>query len=331
MSRIRVAKHLELRRGIHQAFERPRSNRDDNLNRLRRPRKTAVRAVQASLPSSPFIYDSRLYCPIECVPSDGFHEVTAEDESRRDIINKILDIFASVLSVDKKLTHKDNFYHHGGYSLLATRVTSLIRRDLVPPPFTAHHTSYGQRVGGVFETLKAQATHSAVLFAFPFIGGDLDMLPRVVNRLDNVKLGIATYGITPEPGRRLNTLDQMAKAYAESIAQVAGSMTCVLVETTHLIIFDALHLPKFREFHMGDNDFATAFGVYLCKVWFGPDLDFAQQSSKNAVIQAVIDTKLTWHDVPSLIALARQHVALPPWVTDADLALRISLWLTAMT
>ncbi|QRV78669.1 AMP binding enzyme [Ceratobasidium sp. AG-Ba] len=288
---------------------------------------------------------------------------TAEDESRRDIINKILDIFASVLSVDKKLTHKDNFYHHGGYSLLATRVTSLIRRDLgVPLPFTAiitHPTA--SELAEFVETLKAQATHSvqlpphviplqpvgfipkpkAVLFAFPFIGGDLDMLPRVVNRLDNVKLGIATYGITPEPGRRLNTLDQMAKAYAESIAQVAGSMTCVLVgwcyggmiaskaltylpeETTHLIIFDALHLPKFREFHMGDNDFATAFGVYLCKVWFGPDLDFAQQSSKNAVIQAVIDTKLTWHDVPSLIALARQHVALPPWVTDADLALRI--------
>ncbi|CAE6469083.1 unnamed protein product [Rhizoctonia solani] len=53
-----------------------------------------------------------------------------EDESRREIIEGILDIFA--------LSPIDNFYHCGGHSLLATRATSLIRRKFdVPLPFTA--------------------------------------------------------------------------------------------------------------------------------------------------------------------------------------------------
>ncbi|KAG8794003.1 hypothetical protein FRC12_000878 [Ceratobasidium sp. 428] len=296
--------------------------------------------------------------------SDKGAEWSAEDESRRETIESILDIFATVLSVGRKLTHKDSFYECGGHSLLATRVTSLIRRKLeVPLPFTAiiTHPTAGELAEFV-ETLKLQSARSlelpphivplqpagfirkpkAILFAFHFIGGDLDMLPRVVNQLDNAELGIVTYGIAPEPDHKLSSLEKMSKAYAESIAQIAGSTPCILVgwcfgamiackaslylpeATTHLIIFDAIHISMFGSFDMDEADFAKAFGEYLCKVWFGPGLQSAELSGeKAAVIQAVVDAKLDWHDIPSLVALARRHVILPPWVTDADLALRI--------
>ncbi|KAG8723097.1 hypothetical protein FRC09_004750 [Ceratobasidium sp. 395] len=296
--------------------------------------------------------------------SDKGTEWSAEEESRRETIETILDIFTTVLSVGRKLTHKDRFYECGGHSLLATRVTSLIRRKLeVPLPFTAiitHPTA--SELAEFVETLKLQSARSlelpphiiplqpagfirkpkAILFAFHFIGGDLDMLPRVVNQLDNVELGIVTYGIAPEPDYKLNSLEKMSKAYAESIAQVAGSTPCILVgwcfgamiackaslylpeATTHLIIFDAIHISMFGSFDMDEADFAKAFGEYLCKVWFGPGLQSAELSGeKAAVIQAVVDAKFDWHDIPSLVALARRHVILPPWVTDADLALRI--------
>ncbi|KAG8719029.1 hypothetical protein FRC08_003831 [Ceratobasidium sp. 394] len=291
-------------------------------------------------------------------------EWTDEDESRRETIEAILSIFTNVLSVDRKLTHRDNFYDCGGHSLLATRVTSLIRRNLgVPLPFTAiitHPTA--SELAEFVETLRLQSARSislpphviplqpagfiskpkAMVFAFPFIGGDLDMLPRVVNQLDNVKLGLVTYGLVPEPGRKLNSLEKMAKTYAESIAQLAGSMPCILVgwcfggmiaskaslylpkETTYLVLFDVMHISIAGRFQMDGADFAKAFAEYLCKVWFGPGLQSAEKSGeKAAVVQAVLDAKLDWHDLPSLVALARRHVVLPPWVTDDDLAQRI--------
>ncbi|KAG8790330.1 hypothetical protein FRC12_012157 [Ceratobasidium sp. 428] len=276
------------------------------------------------------------------VTSDKGAEWSAEEESRRETTESILDIFATVLSVGRKLTHKDSFYECGGHSLLATRVTSLIRRKLgVPLPFTAiitHPTA--SNLAEFVETLKLQSARSlelpphiiplqpagfirkpkAVLFAFHFIGGDLNMLPHY----------------------KLNSLEKMSKAYAESIAQVAGSTPCILVgwcfgamiackaslylpeATTHLIIFDTIHISMIGNFHMDEADFAKAFGEYLCKVWFGPGLQSAELSGEKAVvIQAVLDAKIDWHDIPSLVALARRHVILPPWLTDADLALRI--------
>ncbi|KAG9087678.1 hypothetical protein FRC06_002424, partial [Ceratobasidium sp. 370] len=291
-------------------------------------------------------------------------EWTAEDASRRETIEAILGIFTTLLSIDRKLTHRDNFYDCGGHSLLAARVTCLIRRDLgVPLPFTAiitHPTA--SELAEFVEALKLQSARSiklpphviplqpaglipqpkAMIFAFPFIGGDLDMVPRVVNQLDNVKLGLVTYGLVPEPGRKLDSLEKMAKAYAESIAQLAGSIPCILVgwcfggmiaskallylpqETTYLVLFDVMHISIAGRFQMDEADFAKAFAEYLCKVWFGPGLQSAEKSGeKAAVIQAVLNAKLDWHDLPSLVALARRHVVLPPWVTDDDLAQRI--------
>ncbi|KAG9128150.1 hypothetical protein FRC07_004262 [Ceratobasidium sp. 392] len=138
-------------------------------------------------------------------------EWTPEDESRRETIKIILDIFTAVLSIDRKLTHRDNFYELGGHSLLATRVTSLIRRELdVPLPFTAiitHPTA--SELAEFVETLKLQSARSiklpphviplqpagfiskpkAIVFAFHFIGGDLDMLPRVLSMNSHLRSG----------------------------------------------------------------------------------------------------------------------------------------------
>ncbi|KAG8744266.1 hypothetical protein FRC10_010429 [Ceratobasidium sp. 414] len=291
-------------------------------------------------------------------------EWTDDDKSRQQTIEAILGIFTATLSVDRKLTHRDNFYDCGGHSLIAARVTSLIRRDLgVPLPFTAIITHPTASLLAEFvEGLKLQSARSiklpphvvplqpagfipepkAMVFVFHFIGGDLDMVPRVVNQLDNVNLGLATYGLVPEPGRKLDSLEKMAKAYAASIAQLAGSMSCILVgwcfggmiaskaslylpkETTHLVLLDVMHISIAGRFQMDEADFAKVFAEYLCKDWFGPGLQSAEKSGeKAAVIQAVLDAKLDWHDTPSLVALARRHVILPPWVTDGDLAQRI--------
>ncbi|KDN46845.1 hypothetical protein RSAG8_03922, partial [Rhizoctonia solani AG-8 WAC10335] len=284
---------------------------------------------------------------------ESFHW-TAEDESRREIIEGILDIFTTVLSINRALSPIDNFYHCGGHSLLATRATSLIRRKFhVSLPFTAIITNptaieMAKFVDGLkvsrlptqeaarsvslppfivpFQSSGTIKDPEAVLFAFPFIGGDLDMLPRVVNQLDNSKYGLATYGICWEPNQNLNTLDSRAAAYAKSISALAGSKHCFLVgwcfgamiackavlylpkATTHLIIFDTLHLSIMDRFTMGENDYALAFAEYLCKVWYG----LGVHNDKAGIIQAVIDAKLDWHDVPSFVALARKHVTLPP-------------------
>lgn len=296
--------------------------------------------------------------------TDDSLQWTAEDESRRSTIEAIVKIFAFVLSTDKKLSPKDNFYNCGGHSLLATRVISLIRRDLdVPLPFTAiitHPTA--SELAEFVETFKLQSAWSvrlpphivplqpvghiphpkAMLFVFPFIGGDLDMLPLVVNQLNNEELGLVTYGICWEPDRNLNTLDATANAYAESIASLAGSTPCFLLgwcyggmiasktalklpkPTTHLILLDVVHIAIMHQFAMDEADYAKSFAEYLCKVWFGPGIGSDGRSSEKAsMIQAVLDAKLDWHDTVSLVALARRHVTLPPWVTDADLAQRM--------
>jgi len=178
----------------------------------------------------------------------------------------------------------------------------------------------------------------AFLFAFPFIGGDLDMLPRVVNQLDNATLGLTTYGICWEPDRNLNTLEKVATAYAESISALAGSTPCFLLgwcyggmiasqvalklpkATTYLMVIDVLHLSEMWRFKMDEADYAKAFAVYLSKVWFGPNL---QSANKDRIVHAVQDAKLDWHNITALVSLARKHVTLPSWVTDSDLEQRM--------
>lgn len=300
------------------------------------------------------------------VTSDTSDDWEILDESHRMMIEIILQVFSDALDVDagRKLTPTDNFYHCGGHSLLATRVTTLLRREFdVPLPFTALITN--PTAAGLAEFIYALQLQrglsvqlpphiiplqpagfiqkpKAVLIAFHFIGGDLDMLPRMVNEFDNKELGLITYGLGCEPDRSLNSLEKMAEAYAESIAAVAGSLPCFLLgwcfggmvackasthlpkATTYIILLDVLNLIMMPTFTMGEDDYAKAFGEYLCKVWFGPGLKSAEKSGdKAAVIQAVIDAKLDWHDIPALVALARQHVSLPPWVTDQDLAQRL--------
>ncbi|CAE6461460.1 unnamed protein product [Rhizoctonia solani] len=284
---------------------------------------------------------------------------SAEDESRRAIIEGILDIFTTVLSLDKTLSPSDNFYHCGGHSLLATRATSLARRKFqVPLPFTAIITNpTAQELSKFVHGLQQEAARSsslppliiplqpagtipdpkAFLFAFPFIGGDLDMLPRVVNQLENSKHGLATYGLCWEPNLSLDTLERRATTCAKSISLLAGSKPCFLVgwcfgamvacktalhlpkATTHLIVLDALHLSIMDRFTMGESDYARAFAEYICKVWFGPGV----HNDKAGFIQTVVDAHLDWHDVSSFIALARKHVKLPPWVSEDDLRQRI--------
>ncbi|KAF4573170.1 Nonribosomal Peptide Synthase (NRPS) [Pleurotus pulmonarius] len=298
------------------------------------------------------------------VASDSLNDSEILDEGRRKMVETILQVFSDVLDVDRKLTPSDNFYHCGGHSLLATRVTTLLRREFdVPLPFTALITNpTATGLAEFIHALQLQRGFSgqlpphiiplqpggfiqkpkAVLIAFHFIGGDLDMLPRMVNEFDNKELGLITYGLACEPDRGHNTLEKMGKAYAKSIAVVAGSLPCFLLgwcyggmvackastylpkATTRIILLDVLNLIMMPTFTMGEDDYAKAYGEYLCKVWFGPGLKSAEKSGdKAAVIQAVIDAKLDWHDIPALVALARRHVSLPPWVTDQDLAQRL--------
>ncbi|KAJ7105162.1 hypothetical protein C8R44DRAFT_987656 [Mycena epipterygia] len=283
-------------------------------------------------------------------------EWSAEDEARRPTVEAILRTFAIVLSIDRQLFPWDNFYQCGGHSLLATRVTSLIRREFdVPLPFTALITNpTASELSQFVDSLREESAHriqlpphviplqpsrfirepKAIMVVFPFTGGDLDPLPRIVNQLDNEELGIVTYGLGWEPGRNLNSYDKLADAYAESISVLSGSLPCFLMgwcyggmiaarvsqrlpqATTHVILIDVPHPNELRAFKMDEKDYAKTLAGHLSKVCFGPRLEPVHTEK---IVQAVLDMGLSWHDTAALIAIARAHGDLPPWVTDEDL------------
>ncbi|KAJ7249890.1 hypothetical protein C8J57DRAFT_1723734 [Mycena rebaudengoi] len=283
-------------------------------------------------------------------------EWSAEDEVRRPTVETILRIFGTALSIDKQLFPGDNFYEHGGHSLLATRVTNLIRRELhVALPFTAIIANpTASELARFVDSLKEESARRirlppyiiplqlsgfireprAIMFAFPFIGGDLDWLPRVVNQLDNEKLGIVTYGFGWESDQNLDSYDKMADAYAESISTLAGSLPCFLIgwcfggmiaarvsqrlhqETTHVMLIDVPHPGEVFNFKMEEADYAKSFAMYLSKIWFGPRLT---PEDTERIIQVIVELNPDWHDIEALVAIARKHGDLPPWVADADL------------
>ncbi|QRV93452.1 nonribosomal peptide synthetase [Ceratobasidium sp. AG-Ba] len=87
------------------------------------------------------------------------------------------------------------------------------------------------------------------------------------------------------------------------------------------MVLDTFHLTLLRHFHMNEVEFGNASAEYLGKVWFGSSLQSAKQSGgRSAVVRAIPDAKLDWHDVPGPAALARQLVCFPLWITDDDLA-----------
>ena len=126
------------------------------------------------------------------------------------------------------------------------------------------------------------------------------MLPKVVNQLDNAKLGLATYGICWEPDRNLRTLEAVAKAYAESIASLAGSTPCFLLgwcyggiiasktalylpkDSTHLILLDVLHLSLMERFYHRRLQIRATLLGYVVIQWcvLGLHGHFLQQSLK---------------------------------------------------
>ncbi|KAJ7142683.1 hypothetical protein C8R44DRAFT_846569 [Mycena epipterygia] len=296
--------------------------------------------------------------------ADRFHmtnedisiEWNDKDEAQGPTVEVILRIFSTVLCVDRELLPRDNFYNYGGNSLVATRVTNLIRRELdVPLPFTAIITNpTASELARFVDSMKEDSARrvrlppniiplqpsriirepKAIMVVFHFVGGDLDMLPRVVNQLDNEELGLATYGLQWEPGQNLNSYDKLADAYCESISTLAGSLPCFLIglcyggmiatrvaqklprATTHVILIDVPHPNELGRLKLDEKDYAKTFVFYLSKVGFNPRLT---AEDKEKIIQVLLDIKPDWHDTAALIAVARAHGDLPVGVTDEDL------------
>ncbi|KAJ6523993.1 hypothetical protein B0H19DRAFT_1276687 [Mycena capillaripes] len=287
--------------------------------------------------------------------NDASVEWSAEDQARRSTVEAILRIFASVLSTDRELSPRDNFYNCGGHSLIATQVTNLIRRTFnVSLPFTAivtHPTAseLARFVDSLGENgmpeiclppniIRLQPSGfirepRAVMVVFPFMSG-LENLPRIANNLDNEELGIATYGLAWEPDRNLNTYDKTADAYAQSISALAGSLPCFLLgwcyggmvatrvsqrlplATTHAIFIEVPHPAEIHAFELNEMDVAEDFAIAIG----------AQPNSEHQkkIVQAVLDIKPDWHDTPTLVAIARAHGDLPQGMTDEDLQQRVS-------
>ncbi|KAJ7741167.1 hypothetical protein DFH07DRAFT_1064030 [Mycena maculata] len=308
----------------------------------------------------------------QLVNDDASVEWSAEDQARRSTVEAILRIFATVLSIDRELLPQDNFYNCGGHSLIATQVTNLIRRALdVPLPFTAivtHPTASelaqfvdSLREDGVRELCLPPNINAlqpsgfireprAVMVVFPFMSG-LENLPRIANKLDNEKLGIATYGqvfypiserslqfdnprIAWEPGRNLNTFDTMADAYAQSISALAGPLPCFLLgwcyggmiatrvsqrlpqATTHAIFIEVPHPNEMHAFELSETDVAEDFAIAIG----------AQPNSEHQkkIVEAVFNIEPDWHDIPALVAIAREHGNLPQGMTDEDIRQRVN-------
>ncbi|KAJ7128805.1 hypothetical protein C8R43DRAFT_1210298 [Mycena crocata] len=279
-----------------------------------------------------------------------------EDEAQRSTVEAILETFTAVLGIERELLPRDNFYNCGGNSLIATQATNLIRRALdVPLPFTAMVTHPTARELARFvNSLRGDQgvpaislppniiilqpsgfirDPRAVMVVFPFMNG-LENLPRIVNNLDNEALGIVTYGLVWEPGTDLTTYDKMADAYAQSIAAVAGSLPCFLLgwcfgglvaarvsqrlpqTTTHVILIEVPHPDEMHKFKVSEKDIASEFALAVG----------AQPLSERQkeITEVVLNIKPDWHDIPSLVTIARAHGDLPQGMTDGDLLQHIN-------
>lgn len=235
---------------------------------------------------------------------------SAEDDGRREIVEAILKVFASVLFTDKTLSPNDNFFLCGGHSLLATKATSLIRRELdVALPFTAIITyPTASQLAKQVEAIKLQLSPQlpsnivslqatpiveprAVLFVFHFVAGELDKMPQVLEQLNLEDLGIAAYGVVWEPGQGLNTLEKIAAAYAESVATVAGSTPCFLLgwcyggmiatqvsqrlpmATTSVLLLNSPSLERICRLEPEESDYATTFINQICAMLYQQSFD----------------------------------------------------------
>ncbi|KAF8596139.1 acetyl-CoA synthetase-like protein [Ceratobasidium sp. AG-I] len=291
-------------------------------------------------------------------------EWTVEDNSRRETVEAILKVFASVLFTDRPLSPDDNFFLCGGHSLLATKATSLIRRELdVPLPFTTIITyPTASQLAEQVEAIKSQSKPQlppnvvslqsrtidepkAVLFAFHLVAGELDMMPQVVDQLGLEAYDVAAYGLVWEPENTLNTLEKVTSAYAESIAEIAGSTPCLLLgwcyggmlagqvaqklprATTKVLL---LNSPALSEFVKLEPSYPTVFVTRIC-IMLGQklnDLDNIGSSKPQMKLQLdpkklqqeLCDANIDRRDIPRLIAFAREHISLPSWVTDPDLS-----------
>lgn len=293
-------------------------------------------------------------------------EWSAEDEARRPVVQAILNIFASVLYVDKPLSPRDNFFLCGGHSLIATKATSLIRREFgVDLPFTAiiisptasdlaaqvevlSQNSAERKVPNVIPLQpRSAARPNAMLFVLPFVAGELDMMPQVVNNLDDGTLGLATYGLVWEPNQDLNTLDKIATAYAKSISAIAGSTLCFLVgwcyggilanevarhlpkDTTKVLLLDSPSPAETCLVEPTESDHPSTFIDYVCDALNSQAADFEELMSirnktrdmvdREKLTQSLVEAKIDRRDSVRLIAFVRQHIELPYWVTDSDL------------
>lgn len=293
-------------------------------------------------------------------------EWSAEDEARRSIVEAILKIFASVLFVDKPLSPQDNFFLCGGHSLVATKATSLIRHELdVPLPFTAIITSpTASDLAARVEAIKQKpgnASHvpnviplrstpvarpKAMLFVFPVVVGDPDIMPEVVDKLDDGTLRLATYRLVWEPDQGLNTLDKVTDAYAKAISTIAGPTPCFLLgwcyggiianhvarrlkDTTKVLLLNAPTPAIVCNNEPKESDHPNSFIEYMCNILSAQTSDLEQVRSvqnqarrrvdQRKLSQTLQDANIDWHDIPRLITFAREHIDLPEWVTDSDL------------
>lgn len=192
-----------------------------------------------------------------------------------------------------------------------------------------------------------EGTTKAILFVFPFLAGELEFLPQTVNALDaDGSLGIATYGIAWVPNRGLDTWDKLAKAYAASIASVAGSTPVFLLGwcfggmlassvarwlegDVKVILLNAPAPAVEAGIPLEGSDFPTMFVdlAYWAANHQGTDVEglreFRSSTSETAhrkvLAKTLEESNIGWHESDRLLDFVHTNIAVPDRTTDAHL------------
>ncbi|CAE6490032.1 unnamed protein product, partial [Rhizoctonia solani] len=283
-------------------------------------------------------------------------EWSAADIARRPIIEAILKVFSAVLFTDKTLSPHDDFFASGGHSLIATKATSMIRRELdVQLPFTAIIMSpTASELAARVESIKAESSQApdlppnvtllrsaasntprAALFVFHPIGGGLAPFTALVKQLGQALVDLTIYGIVWEPERNLRNMDIMVSAYASSISSVKLPTTACryllgwsfggLVASevaSHLQDIPCrlllLDAPTASAIRgtIQDSVFPQDLAEHMREVLNLPPSN-AESKELAEILRA---SSIPRHDVPRLSSLISKHLPIPTWATEGQIS-----------
>ncbi|CAE6443656.1 unnamed protein product [Rhizoctonia solani] len=282
-------------------------------------------------------------------------EWSAADLARRPLVEAILKVFSTVLFTDKTLSPHDDFFASGGHSLIATKATSMIRRELdVQLPFTAIIMSpTASELAARVESIKAEsssaqklppnitlvrsarlATPRSVLFIFHPIGGGLAPFASLVKQIGQTLGDLTIYGVVWEPERNLTDIDLMASAYASSISaiefpsnstcyflgwsfggMVASEVSRRLPDVSCRLLLLDAPTPAAVQGTILETSFWQDLAEHMREVLNLPSSD----PESKRLAEVMVASGIPRRDISHLSSLISQHLPIPTWATDAQI------------